>query len=401
MLPALAIAAGIALPIVIASCDKVPLLAPTGTVINLFPTTNTVSLNSQVDIVATAIENGVDVGTGTGTSSSRAGAGTPVQNGTVISFTTTLGRIEPSEARTHNGQVTVKLITATQSGTATITAYSGGASKTISLKVGTAAASHVQLTANPQTLGSAGGTSRISALVTDEGGSPVGGIPVTFSTDQGSLDPTTGTTDNSGVATTTLTTSATATISAAAGGVPAQIIKVNVGAKALSGFVVSSGTAPTVGVPVVFTVTPGANANVQNVHVSFGDGGSQDLGAISAATTVTHVYDSPGTYTATATGTDATGSSTLSTSVVVGAAAVTVAVSGNTVNSPIQFTATVPANTAVDHYTWTFDDGTSFQTSGNQTTHVFATRGTHFAQVDVFGVGGGKIGTAQVAFPVN
>ena len=35
-----------------------PLLAPTGSVITLLPSTTTVSLNSEVDIVATVIENG-------------------------------------------------------------------------------------------------------------------------------------------------------------------------------------------------------------------------------------------------------------------------------------------------------------------------------------------------------
>src|SRR6476661_3783306 len=111
----------------VAACDKVPLLAPTGTVITLIPTTTTVPLNSEVTIVGTVIENGVaSGGSGSGSSStSRSGNGTPVQNGTVVTFTTTIGRIEPSEARTHNGEVTVKLITDNTSGTATITAYSG------------------------------------------------------------------------------------------------------------------------------------------------------------------------------------------------------------------------------------------------------------------------------------
>src|SRR5512140_2970256 len=84
MLPALAIVAGVAFPLVVSSCDKVPLLAPTGTVINMFATSNSVSLNSSVDIVATAIENGRDVGSGSGTTTASAGAGTPVQNGTLI-----------------------------------------------------------------------------------------------------------------------------------------------------------------------------------------------------------------------------------------------------------------------------------------------------------------------------
>src|SRR3954471_14707979 len=92
----------------LAACDKVPLLAPTGSVITLFPATTTVPLNGQVTITATVIENGVSSGgTGTGSgsrtsTSSRSGNGTPVQNGTLVTFTTSIGRIEPSEARTHN-----------------------------------------------------------------------------------------------------------------------------------------------------------------------------------------------------------------------------------------------------------------------------------------------------------
>src|SRR5689334_14181905 len=156
----------------LAACDKVPLLAPTGSVITLIPVTNTVSLNSQVDIVATVSENGTAPGaTGTGTTTtSRTGAGTPVQNGTVVTFTTTVGRIEPSEARTHNGQVTVKLVAGGASGTATITAYSGGASASTKLLIGTAAVKTVSLTTTPQSLGANGGSVQVTAVATDEGG---------------------------------------------------------------------------------------------------------------------------------------------------------------------------------------------------------------------------------------
>src|SRR5512141_1376374 len=82
-----------------AGCDKVPLLAPTGSVINLFATSSSVPLNGEIEIVANVIEQGVATsgsGTGTGggtTSTTTAGAGTPVQNGTLVTFTTTIGRI--------------------------------------------------------------------------------------------------------------------------------------------------------------------------------------------------------------------------------------------------------------------------------------------------------------------
>src|SRR3954447_17538955 len=210
----------IALPIaLVLGCDKVPLLAPTGAVISLLPATTTVSLNSEINIVATVIENGQSsstTGTGSGggatTTTSRAGAGTPVQNGTLVTFTTTLGRIEPSEARTHNGAVTVKLVSGGSSGTATITAFSGGASASTQLKVGTAAVGRVSLTTTPQSLTAGGGTAAVSATVTDEGGNAVGGVPVTFSTDTGSVSPSTAVTDVNGVATATLTTSGTSKI---------------------------------------------------------------------------------------------------------------------------------------------------------------------------------------------
>jgi len=150
-----------------AACESSPLLAPTGTVINLTVQSETAGLNSAIDVIAVLIENGTQSG-GTGTAatgSSTAGAGTPVQNGTLVSFTTSLGTIEPSEARTNNGKVMVQLRTSTASGTATITAYSGGAKSTATIKVGAANATTVTMSASPQNLGSNGGSAVVSARV--------------------------------------------------------------------------------------------------------------------------------------------------------------------------------------------------------------------------------------------
>ena len=82
------------------SCDKMPLSAPTESIITLFANSTSVGLNGSVDITATVIES----------------AGTPVQNGTVVTFTTTLGTIDPVEARTNNGKATVRLLAGTQVG---------------------------------------------------------------------------------------------------------------------------------------------------------------------------------------------------------------------------------------------------------------------------------------------
>jgi PKD repeat protein len=389
----------------ILACDKVPLLAPTGSVITLLiPDTNNVSLNSEMPISATVIENGTASG-GSGTTTTRSGGGTPVQNGTLVTFTTTVGRIEPSEARTHNGSVTVKLITGSTSGTAVVTAYSGGASATKNVKVGTAAVKTVTVTTTPQALGAAGGTAQVSATVTDEGGNPVGGVPVTFATDKGSVSPSTATTDANGVATATVTTTATAKITATAGTVTSTTpATLTVNARGLASFTASP-NATSAGVPVTFSVTPTTGANISNVRVDFGDGSSTSLGAISAQQNAVHTYQATGTYTATATSSDGSGDSgSLSTSVIVGSLPVTMAVSPNppTVNSPATLTVSGVGSAQVDHYTWTLDDGTGpFTTSSPQLPHTFTTRGIKNVRVDVFGVGGGKIGTAALSFEVQ
>jgi adhesin/invasin len=388
----------------IGACDKVPLLAPTGSVITLLPTTNTVSLNSEVDIIATVIENGVAVG-GTGpTVSTRSGGGTAVQNGTLVTFTTTLGRIEPSEARTHNGQVTVKFITDGSSGTATITAYSGGASASKDLAIGTAAVptGGISVTSTPQSLGAAGGSAQVSATVTDAGGNPLRGIPVTFSTDKGSMSPSTATSDASGVATSTLTTNATSVVTARAG-VATGTATVTVNARGLSSFVADP-QATTTGTPVKFTVTPTTGVNLSNVVIDFGDGRSQPLGSITSASSTTHVYNTPGNYTARATSFDTTGEAgSLTTNVIVGSLPVTLTPSPTTptVNAPVTFTVGGVTGAQVDHYTWVFSDGTTDTTTAPQDAHTFTSRGVKTIRVDVFGVGGGLIGSATTSIDVQ
>ena len=381
----------------VAACDKVPLLAPTGSAISLFLSTNSASLNSEVTIVATVIENGQDAG-GSGSGAGTRGAGTPVQNGTVITFTTTIGTIEPAEARTHNGQVTVKFLTGATSGSAVITAYSGGASKQGTLKVGAAAVTKLSVTTTPQLLGASGGNAQVVATATDDGGTGVGGVPVTFSTDKGSISPSTVTTDSSGVAATVLTTTATSVVTARVGAVTPVTATVQVSARSLISFSTTNSSA-SAGVPISFTVAPAA-ANISNVHIDFGDGDSKDLGVITTNTTVPHPYNSPGNYTATA---SVAGEPGLSTPVIIGSLSVSLTSSASpTVNAPVTFTATLGASPQIDHFTWAFDDGTGpFTTSGASLVHVFTSRGLKNIRVDVFGVGGGKIGTAPLIINVQ
>jgi hypothetical protein len=383
-----------------AACDKVPLLAPTGSVISLFAATNTVPLNSEIEIIANVIENGVTstpsttggTPTATPSSTSTAGAGTPVQNGTLVSFTTTLGRIEPSEARTNNGQVRVKLITGNQSGTATITAFSGGASgKLENLKVGSAAVERVLISANPQTLGPLGGSSTITARVEDVSGSGLAGIPVTFTTDNGTLSPSSATTDALGNAQTVLNTSRPAKVTANVAGKTADV---TVGLNPRTGVTIVGPTTPvSAGQPATFTVSVASTANVRDVTVDFGDGRQQSLGALSGSVPVQHTYAEAGTYTVRATATEASGFTEFqATSVTIlpgqpPGVIITASNNNPSIGETVIFTATVSgATSTILRYEWDFGDGAlprTAQTTGNRATTSYTTIGTKVITVRV------------------
>ena len=210
------------------SCDRAPFTAPSGSAITLVASTTTLSVNGAADITAFVLEGAQGVGTPEEPGEVVAGTGTPVHNGTEVFFTTSLGRIEPATARTSGGRATVRLIGEGRSGPATVTAVSGPASSTIEVDIGAAVATRIAVTASPQALPAAGGSSEVAARVEDQQGNGVAGILVTFSTTSGSLSVPSGTTDADGYAVTRLTTTADATVTATSGGA----------ASALSGTVV-------------------------------------------------------------------------------------------------------------------------------------------------------------------
>ena len=300
-----------------------------------------------------------------------------------------MGTIEPREARTENGEVRVRFSAQGQSGLATITAYSGGASARIeNLRVGSAAAERVLISASPQTLGPAGGTATISARVEDASGGGVAGVPVTFTTDAGQLSAGSATTDASGVATVTLNTSRPAKVTANVAGKTATA---DVGLNPRTGVTIAGPTTPvSAGVPAIFTVGVAATANVRDVTVDFGDGTRQSLGALSGPTTVSHTYNEPGTYNVRATAIEASGfSEQVGTSVAIlpgqpPGVIVTASDSTPTRNQTITFTATVSGNTStIQSYQWEFGDGTSATTTGPQISKSYATEGTKVVRVTV------------------
>jgi len=197
-----------ALAMTAVACDNLPLLAPSGSTITLVATTNVLQLNQSTEIIAIVIEGG----------QAGSGVGTPVHNGTVVTFTTSLGRVEPTESKTDNGQASVRLVADNRSGTATVTAFSGAAIESILISIGAASAARVVLTANPQALPAGGGATTLSARVEDQEGNGIEGVLVSFTSTAGTLSATSVPTSAAGFATTTLSTTATATVTASLGG---------------------------------------------------------------------------------------------------------------------------------------------------------------------------------------
>ncbi len=347
-----------------ASCEKSPLLAPTGTTIRLTANTQVLPINGAAEITASVLEAG----------------GYAVHNGTMVTFTTSLGTVAPIEVGTTDGKATVTFHAGTQAGTAVINAYSGsnstsgststgtgGATTTtgsgLSIVVGAAAANTLVLTASPSSLSQLGGTSVITATAYDTNNNALSGVQVAFSTDQGTLSPVSAITNGLGQAQTTLATTQAATVTATVG---AKTGTVKVTTTALPTVSLTGPTAlPTVGLTTTFslTVTAGAaSAPIRSVTVLFGDGSSVNLGAATGTISVPHVYSTAKSFIVTATATDSSGASTSTSVPVVVYAAVpfTVTVTAPSGKSGISITisAAVGAGApAIDHYDWNFGDG--------------------------------------------
>jgi Bacterial Ig-like domain (group 1)/PKD domain len=316
------------------TCTRVPLLAPSGSTITLTASATALPVNGTTQLLAQVIE----------------ASGTAPHSGTLVTFTTSLGAIQPSDAETDSaGRALVTFRAGNSNGTATITAISGGAGGTtttgtttttsanvVKIAVGTAAVGRVSVNANPAQLSSTGGTAAIVASVYDINGNPLPNALVSFTTTAGSLGASTVNTDGNGSAVTSLRTVVTATVTAtvgasgttappATGTAPAATgqtsgsVIVNVsGAPALN---ITAPASASAGTPSTFTfaVTAPTGVVVRDVIVSWGDATPiQDLGAISGTVSVQHAYASQGTYQVTATLTDTAGDTVpVNTSVVV------------------------------------------------------------------------------------
>ena len=375
----------VALPLLgslfLSACDKVDLTAPTDSSITLTTSQTVLPVTGKAEITATVTES----------------AGTPVQNGTMVYFTSTVGVIDPREARTENGRARVTFAGNGTSGTAKIGATSGSAVATeIEIKVGGAAASRVVINVSPTAVPTTGGTVTLLATVTDADGNRLPGVPVSFTSTAGVLANSTVVSDDNGQARTTLTTSAQASVSASAGAAESGSIAITVASALQLTLTAPTGTL-TAGTPLSFGVgIVDTNASpARLVTLDFGDGSSQQLGSLSGTTTVAHTYGNAGTYTVTLTAVDQLGQAYSRVAVIsVGARApliVNVTASPNTPNVQAVVTINVavqPAATQVQRYEYNFGDGIQTTLASSQTTHFYATAGNKVITVRVVAVDG-------------
>ncbi len=158
------------------SCNQALLTAPPGSAIVLSANPPAIAAFGAVSVISAMVTEPT---------------GTPAADGTVVQFFTTLGHID-EQGKTNDGVARVKLTSDSRSGTAKVTAYSGGSaasgspgsgsgggatSATFDVLIGAARPKRIVVTADPPVLVGQRWTT-IAATVYDEQGDPAEGVPV-------------------------------------------------------------------------------------------------------------------------------------------------------------------------------------------------------------------------------
>jgi|GEM_PF-6644370 len=253
------------------------------------PNGTVLSLTAQPQQVAILGTSNV---TGSGTTN-----GTPLADGTVLRFVveTGTGRFSPATSETKNGTATVKFLASGVAGKVSISVVSGSSVATTEIEVIGDTNERIFLLANPPDLPAGGGTSALTAVVTDSLGNPLEGDRVLFSTTAGTLKSNGQfvTTDSEGHASDELNTNQTAEVKAEVVDKSADPAKLTIPVGTTSivcSFTVSPQN-PSAGNPVIFTDTTQIDPErIFNSIWDFGDEKSQ------SGVSVQHTYTSAGTY---------------------------------------------------------------------------------------------------------
>ena len=398
------------------ACDKAPLLAPTSATISVTAPTRVLPLGGSTEITAFVTEQ----------------AGTSVQNGTTVRFSTSLGRVDPVDAQTHNGIATTTFFAGDLSGVAEVRATSGNAGSgtgttspgagtttptttagnVVQITVGAAAVDSVTVRTNPSSVSTNGGTVDVIATVLGTGGRLVSGVTVTFSADHGTLSSTSAVTNANGDATVQLTTNIDTTVTASSGGKtaaagakvtaqPAPSVTLTCTSSA------SSNCAPlNVGDVAVFTAARAQTSSaIRSATLDFGDGIVIDLGNLSGTVSASHQYLIGGTYTVRLTSTDVNGEVASATLVVIVQESATVLLNlSNRGNRHIDATAQVLGCTP-QRFDWNFGNNAVVQTlstTGNSASADYTAGGTKTITVSVRCIDGRTTNTSgQLTLDVN
>lgn len=365
--------------LVLAACDKAQLLAPTNSSMTVSADALIIPSSGSTQVRAMVLEQ----------------AGTSVQNGTTVRFTTTLGRVEPAEAQTRNGVATTTFFGDGASGIAEVRAVSGAASggtgdsasNKVQITVGSSAVGDggVTVRANPSMVPAAGGTVDIIASVVGANNAAVSGVAVSFTTNRGTLSATTATTNAGGEARVQLTTNREATVTASVG---SRQGTVTVSILAPATVSLTASATPIVGQPMTLTVTP-AGGTAPKVVVNWGDGSDTDLGIVSAERRVTHVYGESGSYVISASATDAGDTFTNSLSVTVGprpSPTVAISTNGSTLTASVFTVTPATGGSGIRNVKIDFGDDTDpislgAITAATTVSHKFSSANTYTVRV--------------------
>lgn len=112
---------GLLVLVVAQGCENASIFAPSDSIVILTAADPVIPLGGQTTLRVVATER----------------TRVPVPRDTVVTFQTTLGRVDPSEGRTVDGVTTTTLFAEQTAGTAMVRAFSGGAvSETVSVQIG-------------------------------------------------------------------------------------------------------------------------------------------------------------------------------------------------------------------------------------------------------------------------
>jgi len=227
-------------------------------------------------------------------------SGTPLPDGTIIFFSTTIGRIDERVGIRRGVAIANLSSSNNESGNAKITVSSGNAEPvTVEISIGITNLSLLSISAEPKTLGPNGGYSEITVRAYNNAMVPLENIPVVLSSDKGSLNSGGSIlyTDKKGEVKDRLYTEESAIVSVKSGTINAQVeieVKTNTGPTA--NFVYSP-MDPSSGQTIYFNAeaSEDPDGRITRYKWDFGDGSS------GSGKRVSHTFANPGTYSVTLT----------------------------------------------------------------------------------------------------